>query len=468
MSKSDFYHKDIIVAPASPLGGAVVMLRISGDGVTNRIKGIFATPKGSVESFIPRHLYFGYLYEEDTILDEVTLVYYKAPYSYTGEDTLEITCHASSYIVSHFISLLLQRGIRMAEPGEFTFRSYLNGKRDMAEAEAVADLIAAESKAQLQLALSQLQGELSKHLADIRTKLLRFTSLIELELDFSEEDVEFADRKELTSLCLEILKDLSRLIDSYDAGRKIKKGVQTALVGIPNSGKSSLLNYFLGENRAIVSNIAGTTRDAISEMITIEGIPFRLIDTAGLRETEDPIEKLGVSKSREYLSKSDLALLLLDATCLEESPLDKQLELLVNDEIRQKTIILLNKIDLLSFETQEKVSHIVEIQTGIRPILISISQNIGLKDLKKALLDYCNFNPTKGEALISNIRHKYLLEETYKSLNSLLEDLERGLSGDLLTSYLHKAILSLGEITGDTITSDDVLHNIFAHFCIGK
>lgn len=468
MPSTLLYDKDIIVAPTSPLGGAVVMLRVSGEGCSNSIKGIFKTKRGETPSLHPRHVYFGDLYDGDKPLDEVTLVYYQAPASYTGEDTIEITCHASPYIVSRLMQLLFQKGARMAKPGEFTFRSYLNGKLDMAEAEAVADIIAAESEAQLNVALTQLRGELSLELGTIRKKLIEFSSLLELELDFSEEDVEFADRSALTSLCQNLITHINRLVDSFETGRKIKQGVQTALVGIPNSGKSSLLNLLLGENRAIVSNIAGTTRDAISATANVGGVPFRFIDTAGLRQTKDPIEQMGVEKSIEYLEKSDLVLFVIDAVSLQSIPLEQQLASIPVSSRCKDTLFLLNKVDLISQELQEQLLLEVKSQTKGEVLSLSVKQRTGIEELQKALVHRTGYKSVSAETLITNARHLRLLEEALLSLKRLDKGLKEGLSSDLLSGDLRDAIRTLGEITGDAITSEEVLHHIFAHFCIGK
>lgn len=444
------------------------MVRVSGDGCLQCVDGIFKNKRGVAPTFQPRQVYYGHLYDGEQPLDEVTLVFFRGPASYTGEDTLEITCHASSYIVSRLLQLLFLKGARMAKPGEFTFRSYLNGKLDMAEAEAVADIIAAESEAQLQVALSQLRGELSQHLGQIRKQLIEFASLLELELDFSEEDVEFADREALNSLCDSLIQHLEKLIASFDTGRKIKQGVQTALVGVPNSGKSSLLNLLLGEDRAIVSDIAGTTRDAISETAHVSGIPFRFIDTAGLRDTEDPIERMGVEKSKEYLEKSDLILFVVDGATIESTPLESQLSSLPLSIPYEKKLFLLNKIDLLSSSMQEEYLHEIQHYTHAKAIPISVKENRGIVELKEELVSRSGYQKTSANTLITNTRHLRLLQEAHSSLMVLKEGLEAGLSTDLLTGDLRDAIRALGEITGDTITSEEVLHSIFANFCIGK
>lgn len=469
MSLSTLYEHDTIVAPTAPLGGAVVMFRLSGSEACTIAQRLFRNPRGKEVDFSPRYAHYGYLMDETELLDEVTLTYYQAPKSYTGEDVVEISCHASPYISQRAMELFIAAGARIAQPGEFTFRSFLNGKRDMAEAEAVGDVIAAESRTQLQVAMAQLKGSLSLWLREIREKMLRFTALMELELDFSEEDVEFADRTELIKFCQELRTMLGDMIASFDKGNKLRHGVKTVLAGIPNSGKSSLLNALLGEERAIVTDIEGTTRDAISETIILQGIPFHFTDTAGIRQTSDPIEKLGVAKSFEYVEKSDLRLLLIDADRLDAIPIKEQVELIPSELLASKeTLFILNKVDLLASERLSDLTRYIQEQYDKTPLLVSAKKETGLQELTTQLVEASGCGGLKVDALITNVRHLTHLKETDESLQSVLQGLKRGLSPDLLTGDLRQAIQALGEITGDTISSEEVLHQIFASFCIGK
>lgn len=445
------------------------MIRISGQDVLALIQGFFRNRRGETPRLEPQKACYGFLYDDTSMLDEVVLLYFAAPHSYTGEEMIEISCHASPYIVNRTIQILVDKGARVAEPGEFTFRSYLNGKRDMTEAEAVTDIIAAESKAQLAAALAQLRGELSKRLQKIRKDLVRFSALLELELDFSEEDVEFANREELIDYCTKLNVELTNLIDSYRTGRKVRNGIQTVLAGVPNSGKSSLLNRLLGEDRAIVSDLAGTTRDAVTETVIVGGILFRFVDTAGIRKTEDPIEKLGVKKSLQYLQESDVRLLLIDPTVFDEINLQEQLSLIPQTLGQKgKIVYLINKIDLLDPNRLKATMEVVFEATGENPLTLSAKKGEGISALRRRLLKISGCNSFNPQSVITNVRHLRLLEVARDALSYVLQGLERGLSTDLLTSDLKQAISSLGEITGDTITGEEVLRHIFSHFCIGK
>lgn len=465
MNNQLLYDNDIIVAPTSPIGGAVVMVRISGNGCTKLLNGLFKVVSMK-EGLKPRHQYFGSLYDGDNVLDEVMVTFFPNPFSYTGEDMLEVSCHASPYIIERLLEILTSHGTRMAKAGEFTFRSYINGKRDMAEAEAVADIIAAESKAQLNVAMAQLKGHLSHQFQSLRDQLLRFTALLELELDFSEEEVEFANRSELVRLCKHISEQIAPLIESYQVGRKIKNGVKTVLAGIPNCGKSSLLNALLGEQRAIVSDIAGTTRDAISETIALGGIPFRFVDTAGIRITNDPIEKLGVEKSFSYVEQSDLVVIVLDPTQQGNITLKHQLNQIPTNLIQAKqSLYLVNKSDCLTHEERQQLKKGL---LHLNPLFISSKTGEGIELVVNKLIELSGSASIKSQHLITNARHLALLKQAHQSLEKVYEGLQNELSGDLLSGDLRVAINALGEITGETITSNEVLHHIFSHFCIGK
>lgn len=466
---------DIIVAPATPLGGAVMLIRVSGEGCLNLLSLFFRPASGKAFSLEPRKVYYG-LFHDEEVLDQVMVVHFATPKSYTGEEMLEITCHASPYIVTRILEALCRKGARMAKPGEFTFRSFLNGKRDMAEAEAVADLLKVESEAQLRVALSQLRGDFSKGLSQLREELLHFIALLELELDFSEENVEFADRAELLRRADTILGEIRKLVESYQTGRKIRNGVKTTLAGIPNSGKSSLLNLLLGQDRAIVSAIEGTTRDAVSETTEIGGMLFRFIDTAGIRQTEDPIEGMGVERALRSVEEADVVLLLIDATRSSKGMLEKQLAVLPFSKIAGKSLLcVLNKIDLVNEAEKARIEkQIVELLsqvcTPLNPTitLLSAKKGEGLTELKEALLKETGGGTLSPSAIVTNVRHLALLREAESALALVRQGLEKGLSSDLLTIDMYRCVGALGEITGDAITGEEVLHHVFSHFCIGK
>ena len=462
--------KELIVAPATPLGGAMVVIRLSGEGILPLLAAIFKPRKKNLGDIAPRRLYLGDIHDGNDTIDEVVLTYFQAPFSYTGEDMLEITCHASPYIVENIVRICLEKGARMAQPGEFTLRTFLNGKKDMAEAEAVADLLRAETKEQHRLAKTQMKGAFSQELNSLREQLLHFTALLELELDFSEEEVEFANRTQLLTLCDAISKAIDALVASYEVGRKIKNGIATAIAGIPNAGKSSLLNLLTGSERAIVSNIAGTTRDTISETAYIGGALFRFIDTAGIREAVDPIEQEGVKRARHSAQEADIQILLIDATKGEEAALKEQLDLLqtLPQSEQQQRIVVLNKIDLLTEEEKERLKEQLQKQCKEQSLLFSTKTKEGLEALLHLLSDFIGIGTLPPQAIITNARHHTLLLQVQHHLRSVREGLSVELPIDLVTIDLRSAIACLGEITGEAISSSEVLHHIFAHFCIGK
>ena len=455
--------QDTIIAPATGQGGAVALIRLSGKAVTTLLAKCFRSSLPTSHA----HATYGHIVEGEEVIDEVLVTYFQAPKSYTGEDTAEISCHASRYIVERIVALFVASGARLAEPGEFTLRSFLNGKRDLAEAEAVADLIHAEGEAQHRLAMAQLKGAYSEHLREVRSKLIEFASLIELELDFSEEDVTFADRDRLLSLAEGVRSMIQELIDSYQTGRKIRNGIATAIAGIPNAGKSALLNALLQENRAIVSDIEGTTRDTISETILIEGHPFRIIDTAGLRHSEDPIEQMGVARTMEAIEEADIVLLLIDAVrCDKPEHIAKQLAPI--GSIKVPALCVLNKIDLLEAAAVEALTAKIKEKVPFPILPISAKEKRGLEPLRQQLLHTAKGDVAEPSHVVTNLRHVKLLKVAAHSLNATIEGLKKDMEGALLAIELRSAIEAIGEITGETISDNNLLEHIFANFCIGK
>ncbi len=389
------------------------------------------------------------------MVDEVLISIFKGEKSFTGEESVEISCHGSVYIQNKIIQLLIGKGCRTASAGEFTMRAFKNGKLDLSQAESVADLIASESEAAHQTALRQLRGGFSSKLQNLRTKLIDFASLIELELDFSEEDVEFADRKQFEDLLEEIKVELEKLIESFKLGNVIKNGIPVAILGAPNVGKSTLLNCLLNEEKAIVSDIAGTTRDAIEDELNIKGFKFRFIDTAGIRETSDTIENLGIKKTMEKAAIAHVVLFLIDAN----SNISNQLLELnkVKDKLKDKLLIVVNKIDLNA--VKEDLKH---------AIFISAKNNEGIETLKERLLTFVNTKElSNNETIVTNLRHYEELQLTLHEINTIINGLHKGISGDFLAINIRQALFHLGSITGE-VTTDTLLGNIFGKFCIGK
>lgn len=463
----------ICAVSTAPGVGGIAVIRVSGPEALPVALRLFRcggeTPVA--ESVKPRYAYYGEVIAGDELVDEVVLTYFRAPHSFTGEDTVEISCHGSVYIRRRLLECLVGEGCQMAQPGEFTRRAYLNGRMDLSSAEAVADIIASESKAQHQMAMKQLRGGYSEELNALREELLRLTGLMELELDFPEEDVEFADRTELLALCDQIELKLKKLIDSYRLGNAVKRGIPVAIVGTTNVGKSTLLNTLLGEERAIVSDIHGTTRDTIEDTMHIGGYLFRFVDTAGLRETEDTIESLGIERSRSKIKEADIILAVVDGTCIGEA---NQLDYIKSiwDEREERTVILLvNKSESLAEADRIGLSEALQtkLSTPTRPIFISAREGRGIDELKGELTQIMETSgANEADLIVSNARHHQLLREAFDTLRRMRSGFDMGLSTDLLTLDLRHAITSIGEITGREITSDDTLHYIFAHFCIGK
>ena len=463
----------ICAVSTAPGVGGIAVIRVSGPEALPIALRLFRcggeTPVA--ESVKPRYAYYGEVIAGDELVDEVVLTYFRAPHSFTGEDTVEISCHGSVYIRRRLLECLVGEGCQMAQPGEFTRRAYLNGRMDLSSAEAVADIIASESKAQHQMAMKQLRGGYSEELNALREELLRLTGLMELELDFPEEDVEFADRTELLALCDQIELKLKKLIDSYRLGNAVKRGIPVAIVGTTNVGKSTLLNTLLGEERAIVSDIHGTTRDTIEDTMHIGGYLFRFVDTAGLRETEDTIESLGIERSRSKIKEADIILAVVDGTRIGEANQLDYIKSIWDEREERSLILLVNKSESLTEADQIGLSEalLTKLSTPTRPIFISAREGRGIDELKGELTQIMETSQAnEADLIVSNARHHQLLREAFDALRRMRSGFDMGLSTDLLTLDLRHAISSIGEITGREITSDDTLHYIFAHFCIGK
>jgi tRNA modification GTPase len=452
---------DTIAAIATPPGvGAIGVLRLSGATVIEIINSLF--PSKNIAEQPGNTLHIGFLSDEGTILDEVVLAVFKSPASYTGEDVVEISCHGSPYIQGQVLEALIKKGARLARPGEFTQRAFLNGKLDLTQAEAVGDLIASNTKASQNAALKNMRGGFSRILKEMREQLIQFSALIELELDFGEEDVEFADRKKFMDLLAEIKSIVDKLLQSFRLGNVIKNGVSVAIVGSPNAGKSTLLNTLLNENRAIVSEIAGTTRDTIEEILNINGILFRLIDTAGIREhSPDIIENLGVLKSKEKISQADIVLYMFDMKTVNF----EQLLSLINEIKNQNPnlIPVANKMDSSSDDAIQKIKEVLP-----ETIFISAQFHKGIELLKEKLFSMAAGNEVLSENLIvTNARHYSALKEISASLEEIKKGIENKMSGDLLSLDIRRCLHYLGEITGE-ISNEDMLDYIFSKFCIGK
>lgn len=451
-------QSDTIVALATAQGiSAIAVIRLSGKDAITITQQIF---NGKNLTEVPTHtVHFGSLKHEGKLLDEVLVTIFKEPNSFTQENAVEISCHGSPIIIKEIIKSLLAHGARLAGPGEFTKRAFLNGRFDLAQAEAVADLIHAETDNARQAALNQMRGGFSKEINQLREELIHFASLIELELDFGEEDVEFAKRDDLRKLILKIQSYLSSLIQSFDQGNVIKNGVPTVIAGKPNSGKSTLLNVLLNEEKAIVSEIAGTTRDVIEDEIVLGGINFRFIDTAGLRETQDVIEAMGVERTRDRMKKASLILYLFDLSATTLSEIQAEVAGLAKLDI--PLIKVGNKVDKANQELINALS-----QEGF--ILISASNKTNIQQLKDKLLSFFQVSTVKsGDVLVTNLRHYQNLLQTHESLDRVLTGMSEGITGDFLAMDIRQSLHYLGEITGE-ITTDDLLENIFSKFCIGK
>jgi tRNA modification GTPase len=455
-------HQDTIVALATPSGaGAIAIIRLSGKDAITIASQVFNSIRDKDLSKQKSHtVHLGNIVDGSRIIDEVLATVFKNPNSYTGENVVEFSCHGSAYIQQEIIQLLLRKGCRMATAGEFTLQAFLNGKMDLSQAEAVADLIASDSKASHQLAIQQMRGGFSTEIEELRIELLNFASLIELELDFSEEDVEFANREEFQKLIKKITALLKKLIDSFATGNVLKNGIPVAIVGRPNSGKSTLLNALLNEERAIVSTIAGTTRDTIEDEITIGGIRFRFIDTAGLRETTDEIEKIGVERALEKLEKSSIYIYLFDSAEMDVEEVKKELDSFTTNS---KQLIVANKIDKASAEQLAAINN-----SDLSLLSISAKNKDSLDLLTNSLLDIAGIEALdSNQLMVTNSRHYDVLIKSLEEISKVQEGIDNNLTGDLLAIDLRQALYFLGEITGQ-VSNDDLLGNIFANFCIGK
>lgn len=471
-------NNDTICALATAIGGAIGIIRVSGDKALKCLSPIFTKDLSKVK---PNTIHYGHVKDGDVIVDEVLVSAFLAPHSYTGEDSLEISCHGSRYILNKVLALLVENGCRMAAPGEFTMRAYLNGKMDLSQAEAVADLIASTNKATHQIAMSQLRGHFSSELKNLRSQLLKLTSLLELELDFSDhEDLEFADRSDLMTLAQQINSHISKLTRSFETGQALKEGFPVAIVGKTNVGKSTLLNRLLHDDRAIVSDIHGTTRDTIEDTIDIHGVTFRFIDTAGIRQTSDKVEQIGIKRTFDAISKVRIVLWLLDT-----APTKEETNEMVERSKGRALLPIINKADtLLSSSNVSQTFHDIDIIKMTRdafqacdfsllpqfPLLISAKNGQGIDSLEQAIYAAVDL-PTLSDTdvIVSSMRHYQSLITARDNLSRVIDGLHQEISGDLLSEDLRLVLSNLSEITGDgQITPQETLNNIFKHFCVGK
>lgn len=459
-------RNDTICAIATAQGGAIGTIRVSGPEAIGLTSRIFrpARAEKRLETREPYTLTYGQITDGDEVVDEVLVAVFRAPHSYTGEESTEITCHGSPYILQRVLQLLIGGGARLARPGEYTQRAFLNGKMDLSQAEAVADLIASTSAATHRLAMSQMRGGFSKQLSALRDRLLHFTSLIELELDFSDhEELEFANRDELQLLAAEIAQTLARLVNSFSVGNAIKQGVPVAIVGETNVGKSTLLNALVGDERAIVSDIHGTTRDVIEDCVTLGGILFRFIDTAGIRDTHDTIEALGIGRTFQKITQASIVLWMIDATCAlaQIEQLAPQILPLCQDK---QLIVIVNKSDLAPTLSTDTLS----LPSDVLILRLSAKQHQGLADLEHALIRAARLPEiSQQDVIVTNARHYEALTHALEAIHRVQEGLQSQLSGDFISQDIRECIFHLSDIAGE-VTTDDVLSNIFKHFCIGK
>ncbi len=453
MNKANL-ETDNICAISTPQGiGGVALIRISGNKAIEIVQSIFSKEINNEAGY---SIHFGSIFENKNEIDQVLVTIFRNPHSFTGEDTVEITCHGSLFIQHKIIELLINNGARIAKAGEFSQRAFLNGKMDLSQTEAIADLIHSSSAAAHNIAMNQMKGGFSNELKSLREKLISFASLVELELDFAEEDVEFADRKQLNELVEKLVCHVNQLKNSFKYGNAIKNGVETVIVGRPNSGKSTLLNSLLNEDRALVSNIPGTTRDTIEEIININGIEFRLIDTAGVRDATDNIEKMGVERTIQKIKTSSILIYLYDAQKTKKEEVQKDIEILNQKEI--PALIIANKIDLLNSDSDIQKNH----------IKLSAKEEKDAQILKKEIHQlFLEQKVDEQGVVISNLRHFEALEMASIELQKVKEGLENKLSGDFLAMDIRQVLFHIGSITGD-ISSDELLGNIFTNFCIGK
>ncbi|MCL8007619.1 tRNA uridine-5-carboxymethylaminomethyl(34) synthesis GTPase MnmE [Gelidibacter japonicus] len=465
---------DTIVALATASGtGAIAVIRLSGKDAIAIGSRFFRSVSGKSLSEQKSHtVHLGHIVDHPRVIDEVLVTIFKNPHSYTGEDVIEISCHGSLYIQQEIIQLFLKNGCRMANAGEYTLRAFLNGKLDLSQAEAVADLIASDNEASHKIAMQQMRGGFSNEIKHLRDELLNFASLIELELDFAEEDVEFANRDEFYNLVNRIIHVLKRLIDSFSVGNVIKNGIPVAIVGEPNVGKSTLLNALLNEERAIVSDIAGTTRDTIEDEMVIGGMSFRFIDTAGIRDTEDVVESIGIKKTFEKIEQAQVVLFLIGSGQLAQGneairSFIVEIEKIKNQFPQKQLLVVLNKIDQITdTELANITTHLAPHTAHLIPI--SAKTRFGVEQLTDTLLNLINTGALRNnETIITNTRHYDALLKAFEEIQKVKYGLDSELSGDLLAIDIRQALYHFGEITGE-ITNDDLLGNIFANFCIGK
>ena len=467
--------EECICALATPAGGAIGIVRLSGKNAIEITDKVFVSVSGKqLAAAKPNTLHYGEIKDKDGhTIDDVLVSVFRAPHSYTGEDSTEISCHGSRYILQQVLQRLIEVGCRQAEPGEYTRRAYMNGKMDLSQAEAVADLIASTNKATHQMALSQLKGHFSSELTLLREKLLKMTSLLELELDFSDhEELEFADRSELRALAAEIEKKITTLAHSFETGNALKQGVPVAIVGKTNVGKSTLLNRLLHEEKAIVSNIHGTTRDVIEDTTLIDGITFRFIDTAGIRKTDDVVENIGIERTYQKMKEAKIVIWLFDA-----QPTEAEIEDMKEKNQGKKLLMVFNKIDEISFdktvlssdENSQTSSSISLSDENVSILNISARTGENVSDLEQALVRAADIPEiTENDVIVTSARHYEALLRADESLSRVLESMDMGMSGDIIAEDLKMVLEELGEITGGQISSQETLNNIFKHFCIGK
>ena len=460
-------HTDTICAISTAQGGAIGVIRVSGPEAIDAASRIFTPMHGKPLHERPHYtLTFGKIHAADgEVIDEVLVSLFRAPHSYTGEDSVEISCHGSTYILQQVMSRLLENGCRLAQPGEYTQRAFLNGKMDLSQAEAVADLIASTSAATHRLAMNQMRGGFSKELSTLRDKLLHLTSLMELELDFSDhEELEFADRSELSQIASDIERTVSRLAHSFSVGNAIKNGVPVAIIGETNVGKSTLLNALLGEERAIVSDIHGTTRDVIEDTVNLRGITFRFIDTAGIRQTTDVVESIGIERTFQKMNQADIVLWMIDSASSESTIQNSEFRNNVSDK---RIILLFNKSDQVTPEQREALEQAFA-DIDAPKLFISAKNRTGLEELETLLVNTATLpEVSQSDVIVTNLRHYEALVRALDSIHRVQDGLQTGLSGDFISQDLRECIHHLSDIVGE-VSTDSVLQNIFKHFCIGK